>query len=92
MARTWGSDQAARLGRRLDDLRAAATLEVMRTLPGRTHELDGDRLGQLSIDLKHPDRLLFEPANDPIPRKSDGGLDWSGVTAIRVIGVIDTHD
>lgn len=38
----FGEERARRLGRRLDDLRAAATLAVMRTLPGRCHALTGD--------------------------------------------------
>jgi len=25
---------------------------------------------------------MFEPANNPIPRKLDGGLDWTGVTGL----------
>lgn len=72
-----GSDRAKRIRRRLDDLRAAGVLEDMRNLPGRCHELIGDRSGQLSLDLDHPYRLIFEPANDPVPRKNDGGLDWT---------------
>lgn len=78
--------------RRLDDLRAAANLEVMRTLPGRCHELTGDRAGQLSLDLDHPSRLIFIPANDPIPRKEDGGLDWSKVTEVKILAIEDTHE
>jgi len=27
-----------------------------------------------------------------VPRKADGGLDWSHVTAVVVLGVEDTHD
>ena len=91
-SRTWGAEQAKRLRSRLDDLQAALTLAVMRTLPGRAHELAGDREGQISIDLKHPYRLIIVPANNPVPRKPDGGLDWDNVTAIRVWEVSDTHD
>lgn len=91
MERTWGRDQAKKLRQRLDDLRAAANLAVMRTLPGRCHELTADRAGQLSLDLQHPDRLLFEPAHDPVPEKPDGGLDWDGVTAVRILEITDTH-
>ncbi|MFP4441147.1 MAG: hypothetical protein ACLFVO_28250 [Chloroflexaceae bacterium] len=43
------------------------------------------------MDLDHPYRLLFVPANDPIPRKDDGGLDWASITAIEIIEVEDTH-
>jgi plasmid maintenance system killer protein len=92
MTTTWGPIQAKKLRRRLDDLRAASALEVMRLLPGRCHELKGDRAGQISLDLEHPYRLVFEPANDPVPLKRDGGLNWTAITAVRIIGVIDTHD
>lgn len=92
LVRRQGSDRAKRIRRRLDDLRAAETLEVMRSLPGRCHELKGNRAGQLSLDLDHPYRLLFEPANNPVPKKPDGGLDWTQVTAVRIIGVEDTHE
>ncbi len=92
MERTWGREQARKLRQRLDDLNAALNLGQMRSLPGRCHELAGDRAGQLSLDLVHPDRLVFEPANNPIPLKPDGGLDWDAVTAVRVLEVVDTHD
>lgn len=87
-----GADRATRVQRRLDDLRAAANLDVMRTLPGRCHELKADRAGQLSLDLDHPYRLIFIPANDPIPVRDDGGLDWSKVTAVKILGIEDTHE
>ena len=51
----------------------------------------GDRRGQISVDLDHPYRLLFE-ADDPVPTREDGGLDWNRVVAIVVLGVEDTHD
>jgi plasmid maintenance system killer protein len=92
MTRAWGAFQAKKLRQRLDELKAASTLEVMRLLPGRCHELKGDRAGQISLDLEHPNRLVFEPANVPIPRKQDGGLNWTAITAVRIIGVVDTHD
>lgn len=79
------------LRRRLDTLVAVDDLEMMRELPGRTHELKGSRQGQLSIDLDGPYRLIFEPAHNPVPQKEDSGLDWSQVTAIRILDVEDTH-
>jgi len=90
--RAYGENQAKVLRRRLDELRAARCLEVMRSLPqARCHELKGIRKGQLSVDLKHPYRLVFEPTDDPIPEKPDGGLDWNGVKTIRILEVEDTH-
>jgi len=37
--------------------------------------------------------MVFESANDPVPKKKDGGLDWSRVTAIRILELSeDYHD
>ena len=91
LVRAFGPQRAKILRRRLDQLRAAEHLGVMRTLPGRCHELTADRRGALSIDLDGPYRLLFEPAESPPPTKADGGLDWDRVTAIRILEVEDTH-
>lgn len=89
----FGSIRAKILRRRLDELRAADTLENMRPIvSARCHELSQNRKGQLSVDLDHPYRLLFVPEHDPIPIKPDGGLDWGKVTAIRVLDVEDTHE
>jgi proteic killer suppression protein len=42
--------------------------------PPRCHELTGKDAGTFSVDLEHPYRLLFIPANDPVPLCSDGGI------------------
>ena len=92
LIRRYGPERAKLVHRRLDEIRAADSLEVLARLPQvRCHELKADRAGQISVDLKHPYRLLFEPAHQPIPRKPDGGLDWAKITAIRILGVEDTH-
>lgn len=91
--RTYGEIQGKLLMRRLDDLQAAECLDDMRFLPqARCHELKGRKKGQLSVDLKHSYRFIFEPADKPIPKKPDGGLDWRNVKSIRILGVEDTHD
>ncbi len=92
LIKKYGERKAKIIRRRLDDLASADNLEVMRFLPGRSHELKGDRKGQISIDLEHPYRLIFIPANDPVPLKSDGGLEWKQVTIIKILGVVDTHE
>lgn len=89
--KAFGAAAAKVLRRRLDQLRAAETLEDMRTLPGRCHELRQDRKGELAVDLRGPYRLVFEPADNPPPTKEDGGLDWSRVTAVRILEVEDYH-
>lgn len=88
-----GQPRAKKIRQRLDELSAASSLsEVSRLPPARCHELIGDRAGQLSVDLDHPYRLIFSPAHDPVPRKEDGGLDLSKVTAVVVQGIEDTHE
>lgn len=87
-----GGIRAKKIRQRLDDLRAADNLEQMRSLPGRCHELSENRKGQLSLDLDHPWRLIFVPADDPPAVKPDGGIDWKNVTIIEVIGIEDTHE
>jgi plasmid maintenance system killer protein len=78
--------------RRLDDLDAAETLEDMRNLAGRCHELTGDRAGQLSLDLAHPRRLIFIPNDYPVPTKPDDGLDWKQIRSVRILEIEDTHE
>ena len=78
----------------LTQLRAAPNLGVFAppySPPHRCHELKGNKKGVLSVDLDHPYRLLFRPINDPVPMREEGGLDWSGITAIEITGVEDTH-
>lgn len=87
-----GAEREKLLHRRLDDLFAADTLDVMRRLGGRCEELRGNRAGQLSLRLDGQYRLVFEPGNDPVPHKADGGLDWTKVTAVRILEVVDYHD
>ncbi len=92
LQRAHGQQCARKLQARLDDLQAAAALDAMRDLPGKCHELSGDRDGQLTVLLAGGKRLIFEPATDPVPTKDDGGLDWEYVDAIRVLELVDYHD
>jgi proteic killer suppression protein len=92
MQRRWGANRSGFIRRRLDQLHAAENLEQVRLVHRRTHELKGNREDLISLDLDGSWRLLIEPAEDPPPRKGDGGLDWSLITAVRVVVVEDTHD
>ena len=87
-----GPRMARVLQLRLEQLKAADFLADVAALPqARCHELTGDLKGHLSVDLVHPYRLLLIPANDPVPRKADAGLDWSRVTEVEVVDIRDTH-
>jgi plasmid maintenance system killer protein len=93
LVRGYGPEQAKLIEKRLNQLAAADHLGVLRTLPQiRAHELAGDRKGQISLDVKHPYRLLIVADHDKPPLKPDGGLDWTQVTRVKVLGVEDTHE
>lgn len=90
LRRAHGDRCAKKLMARVADLRAASTLAEFRHLPGRCHELDGDRRGQLALELEGGKRLVFSPGGSGIHRV-DGGIDWSLVEAVCVIEVVDYH-
>jgi proteic killer suppression protein len=79
------------LRNRLDQMTEANNLEELRFVAGAWHELKGDRKGQLACSLLGRTRLIFSPANIPRPTKPDGGLDWSGITKIEHVEIIDYH-
>jgi toxin HigB-1 len=87
----YGPRMAGLIQQRLSDLAAAETLEVMRSLPGRGHELTANLQGYLAVDLVHPARLLFKPIDDPLPRLKGGGLNWKEVRNIEIWRIGDYH-
>ena len=92
MVRRFGAPMARRLGARLAELAAAATLADLRALPQtRAHELTRGRDEQISLDLAQPYRLVLQVANEPVPRLQQGGLDWEAITSVVIIEVADTH-
>jgi plasmid maintenance system killer protein len=91
LQREHGQGCARKVMGRLLDLEAAESLDDIRTLPGKCHELSGDRAGQLALNLSDGKRLIFEPAADPPPSKGDGGLDWTNVRSVRVIAILNYH-
>lgn len=88
--RLLGSPCARKLRTRLADI--SATTDVHELITGRPHPLKGNRLGEFSLDLHGGVRLVFVPANDPIPVHEDGGTNWAQVTNIRIIEIGDYHD
>jgi proteic killer suppression protein len=66
-------------------------LEQLRNQPGHWHELMGDRWGQRAASLDGSNRLVIEPDHEPVPRKPEGGLDWSNTTAVIIVEIADYH-
>ena len=89
-----GVKRAKKIKLRMAEFRAALSLMDFwppKSGPSRCHELKG-RKYELSVDLDHPYRLIFTPAHNPVPLKDDGGLDWSKITAIKILRIEDTHE
>lgn len=81
-----------RFMQRLEEIRASNTLAILRTLPqARCHALKGNYKGKFAVNLDYPYRLIFEPANNPIPKLEDGGLDLNQITSVRILTIVDYH-
>jgi proteic killer suppression protein len=87
-----GSIRAKKIKTRSMQLESAATLEQLRNQPGHFHALTADKSGWLACDLDQPFRLIFEVADVPVPQLEAGGLDWSKVTQVRILGVLNYHE
>jgi proteic killer suppression protein len=88
--RKLGTKMAQKLKVRLADLMAASSVSEL--VAGRPHPLTGDLAGLFALDLVQPQRLVFEPNHEPIPRTEDGGIDWSQVTRINILWIGDYHE
>ena len=87
-----GKVQSEKIQLRLAQLDAVEKWAEMVALPGRHHELKHNKTGWISCDLDGQNRLIYEPWPQPAPRKADGSLDGAAVTAVRILGVMDTHE
>ncbi len=91
LTQKYGPEGARRVMLRLQQLSAAEDMGDMKHLPGRVHELTGDRAGHQATDLDHPRRLIFRPTRPSLCLKPDGGIDWTAVDSITVIGIAEYH-
>ena len=65
--RTHGCEMAERIHQRIDEIRAADTVEEMIQFHiGRCHSLAQNRKGQYAVDLVHPYRLVFRKDGNEI--------------------------
>jgi len=87
LVRTYGKENASKIRKRMGFFRNVSNLsQVPVEVPFRRHLLKGSYKGCFSVDLKQPYRLIFKPANNPLPR-----LDLTKVTEIEIISVEDYH-
>ena len=90
--RRYGAAEFRKLQVRLAALAAAPSLETMRSLPGRCHQLVGDRRGEFAIDLWGQYRLVFLADHDPVPRDETGTIVWAAITRIVIMEIVDYHE
>ena len=77
--RTYGREMACKISQRIDEIKAAETVEMMiRFHIGRCHPLVQDRKGQFAVDLVHPYRLIF---------KKDG----NEIQIVKILEIVDYH-
>jgi proteic killer suppression protein len=76
---------------RLSDLRAAPTLEDMKSLPGRCHGLAEGDGGGLKIDLTDGRGLILEPTDRTGMADRDSADDWAAIDAVKVIAITNHH-
>jgi proteic killer suppression protein len=92
LKREYGAENGRLIMRRLLVLQNANSLgDVPRDRPDRCHALGGERRGQFAVDVKHPFRIVFEPANDPLPLRDNGELDLARMTSICILSIEDYH-
>lgn len=85
--RKMGQRRADAYLERINDLHGAVVLEDLKSLPGRYHELIGDRAGQWACDLDHPYRLIFKPVMN-----SDGNIIGLVVeNTVSILEIVDYH-
>jgi len=90
-AQKMGDRRAKLYQKRLEDLKDAVSFADLEHLPGRFHQLIENRKDQWSCDLDHPYRLIFEPAEDPIPKDKNGKQLLTEIKNLEIIEVTDYH-
>ena len=83
---------AKRVSQRMESLQAADHLAVILSLPAlECHPLHKERTGQWAISISGNWRIIFEITQDPIPQMEDKSIDFSKVTQIRILEIVDYH-
>ena len=77
--RTYGREMADKIHQRIDEIRAADTVEMLVQFHiGRCHPLSNNRKGQYAMDLVQPYRLIFEKFSEDLQ-------------IVRIIEIKDYH-
>jgi plasmid maintenance system killer protein len=92
LTQKYGPNVAKATWQRVAEILACVHLEMLHQIPCGLHPLKRKRKGQFAVDLGPAFRLVFEPAQFPLPRRPDGAIIWEKVTEIRLLEIVDYHD
>ena len=82
-----GSRRAQSYAVRLMQIDRAVNFEQLRGLPGRYHELVGNRAGQWACDLDQPYRLIFKSNNNGPAVQ----IVWAKEQTAKILEIADYH-
>lgn len=85
----YGKERADKISQRLAQMRSVDSLAELMPLPGKWHQLTGDRYGQFATALDGPYRLIFEP--DKPELDDDGEIDLATVCNVVILEIVDYH-
>lgn len=85
----FGVAVAARLRRRLADLRAA--IYANDVVAGAPRELQDGRRRVLTVELVGGYRIIFCANHVSTPKRECGGVDWSRVSRIKILRIESEH-
>ncbi len=92
LTKKYGNIMGRKVMRRMKLMKSAPTLkDVPHQPPESRHALGGNRDGQFAVTIEGKERIIFAPANDPLPEHDRGGIDITRVTRIEIIEVGDYH-
>jgi len=86
-----GDKRAKLYQKRLEDMADAVSFADLEHLPGHFHQLTENRKDQWSCNLDQPYRLIFEPAEKPIPKDEDGKQVLIEIKCLEIIEVTNYH-
>src|SRR6185436_5690046 len=91
LKRKYGAEMAKKIRLRMDALVAAESLEVFwppKSGPERCHQLTGDLDDKFSVDLRHPYRLIFQPAEPAqLAAATDARKRWGSIRSVVILGI-----
>ena len=88
----YGPQVAKVVLQRVAEILACFHLLMLKEVHPGLHPLKRERKGQFAMDLGPAFRLIFEPANQPLPRRPDGTVIWDRIDRVRIIEIVDYHD